>query len=57
VPFSNGMAPMSWHLTAKEKMQITEGWNRMAAEKLGAVRNFLLGKAATPEGAACLAGQ
>jgi hypothetical protein len=57
VPFNNGEAPMSWHLTAREKQQITDGWNKIAAEKLGGVRQFLAGKAATAEGAACLAGR
>lgn len=55
VPFNNGKAPMSWHLTGREKQQITDGWNRIAAEKLGAVRRFLAGQAATKEGAGCLA--
>jgi hypothetical protein len=54
VPFGEGPAPLSWHLTTREKKAIDDAWSGLAASTTTAVAGFLAGRAATPEGERCL---
>jgi hypothetical protein len=53
VPFTPGGAPMSWHMTVKEKQAIVDEWNTQQAAATRAVWEFMAGRPATPEGASC----
>lgn len=53
VPYGGGNAPMSWHLTAKEKEDIDAAWQARGPAVLTAVSAFVQGKRATQEGARC----
>jgi len=57
VPFGEGPAPLSWHLTSREKQAIDAAWSRLAASTTEAVAKFLAGRAATAEGEQCLTEQ
>ena len=53
VPFKPAGAPMSWHMTVKEKKAVISEWNKVQAATAQAVSDFIAGKPATAEGAAC----
>ena len=53
VPFKRAGAPMSWHMTVKEKKSVIDEWNRLQTETAHAVSEFIAGRPATAEGAAC----
>ena len=57
VPFGSDDAPMSWHLTLDEKRSVDAAWLRLNGSRgiIDAVRSYLQGGAATPEGKSCMA--
>jgi hypothetical protein len=56
VPFGSAQAPMSWHLTLEEQHEIDATWDRVNTSRgiVDAVRSYLHGGAATPDGQSCV---